>query len=178
MWDPGIDLEEKTPWGLHRGRGAHINIKRNGWDVFMSVHVSMSAIEKSVKRAAEGMQGECFSACVCVCKSALWWMMSTVAFITRMTHLCPFSPPPSLWLEYTLESPWHYTVRWRSQWIFLLTAIFVWPLSPLGLWLFINTLLTVCACVVCQSVSVFSLEKPWTCVCLLSDRRWLALSGF
>lgn len=90
-----------------------------------------------------GQRKELLKVCVCVCKSVLWWMIAehscfyyqddpTLSLLPPILFILP--SPSSLWYEYTLESPWHYTVWWRSRWVFPCTAIFVWPSSPLRLW--------------------------------------------
>lgn len=60
MWDPGIDLEEENPPRAAEAERGTDNMKRNGWDVFVSVHVSMSAKETIVRA------GTLLKVCVCV----------------------------------------------------------------------------------------------------------------
>lgn len=149
MWDPGIDLDGETPPRGCAQKEAQIIYK--GMDGMLYRPCTWACWSKAKSFRARGDERQetvllCLCLCVYVCsllKDRLAQLLFQTSFLPGwpmpLLTFLPFSlgplpSPTALWYEYTLESPWHYTV-WRHphsltlstglrfSWSFSLTAL-------------------------------------------------------
>ena len=134
MWDPGIDLDgENPPRGLCTEGST--DDKVHPFLCISSVYTGACWSKAKRFRARRGERQETAFVCLCLCVYACsllndrraqllfqtcflpGWPMPLLTFLPF--SIVPLPSPTALWYEYTLESPWHYTVWWHphSQWV-------------------------------------------------------------